>query len=59
MAVIDGTYINNKYGELYTIQPERGRYIGRLNEAQFDLNYSGRLNRRVPLALSIEHDEVR
>ena len=59
MAVIDGTYINNKYGEFYTIQPERGRYIGRLNEAQFDLNYAGRLNRRVPMALSIEHDEVR
>lgn len=59
MAVIGGAYIRNKYGELYTIQPERGRYIGRLNEAQFDLNYPGRLNRRVPLALSIEHDEVR
>jgi hypothetical protein len=59
MAVIDSAYINNRYGELYTIQPERGRYIGRLNEAQFDLNYPGRLNRRVPLALSIEHDEVR
>jgi hypothetical protein len=59
MAVIDGAYTNNRYGELYTIQPERGRYIGRLLEAQFDLNYPGRLNRRVPLALSIEHDEVR
>ena len=59
MAVIDGAYTNNRYSELYTIQPERGRYIGRLNEAQFDLNYPGRLNRRVPLALSIEHDEVR
>tara|TARA_R100000388_G_scaffold71647_2_gene51905 strand:+ start:3401 stop:4627 length:1227 start_codon:yes stop_codon:yes gene_type:complete len=59
MAVIDGAYTNNRYGELYTIQPERGRYIGRLNEAQFDLTYPGRLNRRVPLALSIEHDEVR
>jgi len=59
MAVIDGAYTNNRYSELYTIQPERGRYIGRLNEAQFDLSYPGRLNRRVPLALSIEHDEVR
>ena len=59
MAVINSAYINNRYDDLHTIQPERGRYIGRLNEAQFDLNYLNRLNRRVPLALSIEHDEVR
>jgi len=58
MAVQGGTYINSRYGTLYTIQPERGRYIGRLLEAEFDLNYPGMLRRRVPLSLTIEHDGV-
>ena len=58
MQEIDGTYRNDRYSDLYSIQPERGRYIGRLVEARFDLNYPGRLRRRVPLSLTIEHDEV-
>jgi hypothetical protein len=58
MAVQGSTYINSRYGTLYTIQPERGRYIGRLLESEFDLNYPGMLRRRVPLSLTIEHDGV-
>lgn len=58
MQEIDGTYRNDRYSDLYSIQPERGRYIGRLIDARFDLNYPGRLRRRVPLSLTIEHDEV-
>ena len=58
MQEIDGAYRRDRYSDLYTIQPERGRYIGRLIEARFNLNYPGRLRRRVPLSLTIEHDEV-
>ncbi|MBI68449.1 MAG: hypothetical protein CMJ38_00200 [Phycisphaerae bacterium] len=58
MQEIGGVYRDNKYSDLYSIQPERGRYIGRLIEARFNLNYPGRLRRRVPLSLTIEHDEV-
>ena len=58
MQEIGGAYRDNKYSDLYSIQPERGRYIGRLIEARFNLNYPGRLRRRVPLSLTIEHDEV-
>ena len=58
MQEIDGAYRNDRYSDLYSIQPERGRYIGRLMDARFDLNYPGRLRRRVPLSLTIEHDEV-
>ena len=58
MQVIDSVYRNDRYSDLYSIQPERGRYIGRLLDSRFDLNYPGRLRRRVPLSLTIEHDEV-
>lgn len=51
--------VNGFYTQLYTIQDERGRYIGRLMESTFDLNYPTRIRRRVPLSVTIEHDQVR
>ena len=59
MSVFGSTYVVGNYGQLYTIQDERGRYIGRLMEGTFDLNYPTRIRRRVPLSVTIEHDEVR
>ena len=59
MSVFGSTYVVGNYGPLYSIQDERGRYIGRLMENTFDLNYPTRIRRRVPLSVTIEHDQVR
>ena len=59
MSVSGSTYVVGNYGPLYSIQDERGRYIGRLMENSFDLNYPTRIRRRVPLSVTIEHDQVR
>lgn len=59
MSVFGSTYVVANYGPLYSIQDERGRYIGRLMENTFDLNYPTRIRRRVPLSVTIEHDQVR
>jgi len=59
MSVFGSTYVVANYGPLYSIQDERGRYIGRLMENSFDLNYPTRIRRRVPLSVTIEHDQVR
>ncbi len=53
---LNSSYQMGNYDSLYTIENERGRYIGRLVEGSFNLNYPTRLRRRVPLAVTIEHD---
>jgi len=54
-----GYILENPYGTLYSLQEERGRFVGTLMEGTFDLNYPGRIRRRVPLSVTVEHDEVR
>jgi len=54
-----GYILEDVYGTLYTLQEERGRFIGTLMEGEFNLNYPGRIRRRVPLSVTVEHDEVR
>jgi hypothetical protein len=54
-----GYVLEDAYGTLYSLQEERGRYVGTLMEGSFDLNYPGRIRRRVPLSVTVEHDEVR
>ena len=54
-----GYILEDAYGTLYSLQEERGRFVGTLMEGTFDLNYPGRIRRRVPLSVTVEHDEVR
>ena len=54
-----GYILEDAYGTLYTLQEERGRFVGTLMEGDFNLNYPGRIRRRVPLSVTVEHDEVR
>ena len=54
-----GFILEDEYGTLYTLQEERGRFIGTLMEGEFNLDYPGRIRRRVPLSVTVEHDEVR
>ena len=54
-----GFILEDECGTLYTLQEERGRFIGTLIEGEFNLNYPGRIRRRVPLSVTVEHDEVR